>query len=475
MNNETPIFRKGNNVFNSFPRLLFHNSSTTLNYKHFLLTGALINFAWVPLMNNTAAFPSKLLFQSLDSRKGKFCLNLQSWLQTEQLSLMSVKLKQALSSVWERNGLQLTFNRVAEVLEPVHSTQGSAQAHLPVPRGCSWRRNLRMLVLDTELPICQDFWPSQGTAAQLFPKHTRALRWIHPTNPTGWNKKKKNLKSVLTTKGLQIPRETVPGGTDFSTSTASAKVAPSRCFSLTNTKRSPGKICPPRSATPPATRELITMAVPAGSRGSWGQNNKKQPQVKALKGDVRLGCVRSTQARSCSGATGLKQLRRSESQHCQGLGCAKRKIFHHLPNPLRNVKIWKVTDTLPALSLHTQTQPGQAANRTTLAAFHQPPSSLGCANVTENNHSARHPRASEQQKWWQKEPLRRQKFNSKEEAHMEAPNVEERALMWDVWLQRFCSVDSTFQLRSDIFSTLTGNRRQLQKSNQDYYWRQGTL
>lgn len=127
----------------------------------------------------------------------------------------------------------------------------------------------------------------------------------------------------------------------------------------------------------------------------------------------------------------LRDWRRSKSavcQHCQGLDCAKRKIFHHWPNALQNVKIWKVTDTLPVLSLHTQTQPGQAANRTTtLAAFHQPPSSLGRANVTENNNCARHPRASEQQKWWQKEPLQRQKFNSKSEAQMEAPNIEELA------------------------------------------------
>lgn len=192
MNNEIPIFRKGNNIFNSFPTLLFHNSSTTLNYKHFPLTGALINFAWVPLMNNTAAFPSKLLFQSLDSREGKFCLDLQPWLQTEQLSLMSMELKQALSGVWERNGLQHTFHWVAEVLEP-HSTcaHGSVQAHLLAPHGCSWKRNLRMLGLDTELPICQDFWPSKGTAAQLFPKRTRTLCWILPTNPMGWNKEKK--------------------------------------------------------------------------------------------------------------------------------------------------------------------------------------------------------------------------------------------------------------------------------------------
>lgn len=83
-----------------------------------------------------------------------------------------------------------------------------------------------------------------------------------------WNKKKM-LKWVLTTKGLQIPRETVPGGTDFNTSTASAKVALSKHFSFTNTKRSPGKSSPPRSATPPATRELITMAVLLASKGSW--------------------------------------------------------------------------------------------------------------------------------------------------------------------------------------------------------------
>lgn len=118
MNNVTPIFTKEKNRFNSFRTFLFHNSSTTLNYKHFLLTGALINFAWVPLMNNTAAFPSKLLFQSPNSRKGKFCSNLQSWLQTESVSLMSVELKQALSSVSERNGHQHTFYWVAELLGP---------------------------------------------------------------------------------------------------------------------------------------------------------------------------------------------------------------------------------------------------------------------------------------------------------------------------------------------------------------------
>lgn len=87
------------------------------------------------------------------------------------------------------------------------------------------------------------------------------------------NETKKN--AVLTTKGLQIPRETLPGGTDFNTSTASAKVALSKYFSLTKTKRSPGKSSPPRSATPPATNELITMAVLVGSKGSW---KKKNPQ-----------------------------------------------------------------------------------------------------------------------------------------------------------------------------------------------------
>lgn len=73
---------------------------------------------------------------------------------------------------------------------------------------------------------------------------------------------------VLTTNGLQIPRETLPGGTDFNTSTASVKVVLSKYFSFTNTKRSPGRSSPPRSATPPATNELITMAVLVGSKGS---------------------------------------------------------------------------------------------------------------------------------------------------------------------------------------------------------------
>lgn len=61
MNNEISLFRKGKNMFNSLPTFLFHHSSTTLNYKYFLLDGALINFAWVPLTNNTAVFSSKLL------------------------------------------------------------------------------------------------------------------------------------------------------------------------------------------------------------------------------------------------------------------------------------------------------------------------------------------------------------------------------------------------------------------------------
>lgn len=50
------------------------------------------------------------------------------------------------------------------------------------------------------------------------------------------------------------------------------------------------------------------MAVPAGSKGSWGEKIKKKqtPRVKALKDDVCLERVRSTQARSSSNATEMK-------------------------------------------------------------------------------------------------------------------------------------------------------------------------
>lgn len=48
--------------------------------------------------------------------------------------------------------------------------------------------------------------------------------------------------------------------------------------------------------------------------------------------------------------------------------------------------------------------------------------------------------------------------------------LEEQQFMCAVLLQRFCFVNSTWQLRRDISSTLAGNRRQQQKSNHNYYW-----
>lgn len=209
-----------------------------------------------------------------------------------------MELKQALSSVLELNGLKHVFNWFAELLEPQQTSAQGHRAHsqtrLIIPPGCFSRRSPRKLVfqsdlLDTELPICQ---PSRISghvdtcAEQLscFPHAYILLPWISasPTPNTAAQptphrmKQKKMLKWVLTTKGLQIPRETVPGGTDFNTSTASAKVALSKHFSFTNTKRSPGKSSPPRSATPPATRELITMAVLLASKGSWEKKNLKK-------------------------------------------------------------------------------------------------------------------------------------------------------------------------------------------------------
>lgn len=75
-----------------------------------------------------------------------------------------------------------------------------------------------------------------------------------------------------------MPRRTVPGGTAFSTSTASASVLLSKLCSLTETRRSPGSSSPPLSATPSTTRERITITDLVGSKGSWGSSQEETRQ-----------------------------------------------------------------------------------------------------------------------------------------------------------------------------------------------------
>lgn len=82
-----------------------------------------------------------------------------------------------------------------------------------------------------------------------------------------------------TTRGLRMPRRTVPGGTDFRTSTASDRVSGSTWVWLTDTSWSPGSKPPWRSAAPPGTRERITITQRPGSNGSWTQTAKNMKWI----------------------------------------------------------------------------------------------------------------------------------------------------------------------------------------------------
>lgn len=83
-----------------------------------------------------------------------------------------------------------------------------------------------------------------------------------------WHEKHPSNSQILTGSGLATPILTVPAGAPFSACTASSRLPFSRLISLTNISRSPGRSLPSCSATPPGTKERITITVFAGLTGS---------------------------------------------------------------------------------------------------------------------------------------------------------------------------------------------------------------
>lgn len=95
---------------------------------------------------------------------------------------------------------------------------------------------------------------------------------------------------ILTGKGLATPIFTIPAGAPFRACTASSRLLFSRFTSLTNMRRSPGRRRPSFSATPPGTKERITITVLTGSTGSWQKAKGQSRQLHFTLENTFRGC-----------------------------------------------------------------------------------------------------------------------------------------------------------------------------------------